>query len=307
MLFTVAAQFAKCITRRRNQLAQPINYDDVPDMQWNSFLQTKPMRKILHASSPRHLRSLKAHDWQLLAESACLLWGKLETEGLLSFVPTAYPTLCLLLKGHFYFSYCDSPQIAITRIFEEQPIHNLLHAAASFHATPDSFLKEVLEHHKNQLLSPIDGKTPLHLLCTRLNANSTEHWIRVFLELCQTAARLTDHSGRLPFHHACESGITWSQGLSDLLKATPYAAVAHINGRSPFQLAVIAYEDKSDQEDPLRGTSRWSATRRRRTCQDQTPDDDQQVENQDQNRSLDQINTLFRLLLLDPTVVADLV
>ena len=60
-----------------------------------------------------------------------------------------------------------------------------------------------------------------------------------------------DDNGRLPLHYACELGLSWDDGLKDILCANKNA-VQKIDGKTslyPFMLSAVSLEPNNDLED----------------------------------------------------------
>jgi ankyrin repeat protein len=80
------------------------------------------------------------------------------------------------------------------------------------------------------------------LLCAAIRVDAPHSHIKCILDLVKNAAFVRDHDNRLPIHHAVERGMSWSNGLKDIVDANP-TAVSEIDCKTclyPFLSAAIS-------------------------------------------------------------------
>jgi hypothetical protein len=270
---------------------EPVEITLPSDVAWNNFLSSKALNTILTA---RHKRQLPNSPtvWSELCREACKLWNQLDKEGLVDNLPTVYPTLCLLIKGNYYFQNC--PNDSQRLMFEEEPYTNVVRSAAACPTSPYSFVKRLLDTQKHQLvIADYSGrKTPLHVLCgneMNCHRSNKESLVALFVKSFAKAATDVDSEGMYPLHIACKAKCTWSTGIEALVNAAPQVALLEYRNQSPFLITVIAH---AKQVENVHSYFPSHPT----------------VVNQ---KALDQfesevLGTLFELLRLDPSVIASL-
>ena len=269
---------------------EPLDAVIPSDVAWNKLLVSKPMNAILTARHSSHLPTSPA-IWADLCQAACKLWIQLDKNGLIEYLPTVYPTLCLVIKGNYYFQ--AFPNEAGQLLFDEDPYTNLLRSVAACSICPYSFVKRLLETQAHQLmLADYAGrKTPLHVLCDRddvhLDANSRP-LIALFVESCAMVASEMDNEGLYPLHRACRAGYVWSTGIKELVNAAPAILLLEYQGQTPFIMAALAHARKKERENIRQAISHFPD--QRYTAQYET----------------EVTETLFEMLRLDPNVVKDL-
>ena len=282
----VACWISNLVTGKRSIVAvePPVDSTVPSDVAWNNFLSSEPMNTILTARHESQLPDSSA-VWSTLCKEACKLWNQLDKDGLIDKLPTVYPTLCLLLKGNYYFQ--NSPRNSQRLMFEEEPYTNLVRSAAACPTAPYSFVKRLLETQKHQLIigDYIGRKTPLHVLCgLEMNCNrNKDSLVALFVKSSTNAATNLDSEGLYPLHIACKAKYTWSTGIEALVNAAPRIALLEYRNQSPFVIAVIAHATEEHSDFPAHPT----------------------IVNQ---KELDQLEsevlgTLFELLRLDPSVI----
>ncbi len=77
------------------------------------------------------------------------------------------------------------------------------------------------------------------LLSAAIHVDAPYSHIKCILDLVNNAALVRDRDNRLPIHHAVERGISWSNGLKDIVDANP-AAVSEIDCKICFYPFVSA-------------------------------------------------------------------
>lgn len=213
---------------------------------------SKEMDKILTARQQTDLPKSKV-VWKTLCQKACHLYDGLDADGLIDYLPTVYPVLCLLIKGSFYFQI-HRWRKARKLMFDEEPFLNLIQAA-TFVNCPYTFADRLLAVHKSQLLitGPGDNPTPLHVLCRQEAPLNYDRKIKTLIHLfaasCNKAAAQIDTDGYFPLHSACKSKHTWSTGIESLVKAAPQVVALSCENRTPFVLSALAHApEKSHPE-----------------------------------------------------------
>ena len=259
------------------------------DVAWNEFLVSKPMNTVLIARHARHLPASPAL-WAELCRTACNLWIRLDNDGLIDFLPTVYPTLCLVIKGNYYFQTC--PVEARQRMFEEEPYTNLVRSVAACPFCPYSFASRLLETQRHQLMLAdyVQRQTPLHVLCDQEEIHrdpSRESLVVLFVESCATVTSEMDSEGLHPLHRACRASYMWSSGIKELVQAAPQIVHLEYRGQTPFIMVALAHAKKKDR-----------ARRQSSSC---VPD-----QLATERYDVEVIETLFEMLRLDPKVVKDL-
>lgn len=136
----------------------------------------------------------------------------------------------------------------ILLFFPSQSIHahqdkyghtpTLLHVASTRQLPPGLF-PLMLDMFASDIMTPDSmGRLPLHYACLHPHANrysEIKSKIQLLLEAGGTTMclhsdhRSTTNGGRLPLHYALDSGITWREGVQDLLDAHP----SHLRYRDP--------------------------------------------------------------------------
>ena len=259
------------------------------DVAWSNFLSSEPMNTILTARHTRHLPKTK-EVWADLCQTACKLWMDLDEEGLIDYIPTAYPTICMVIKGKYYFQLY--PREARRLMFEEEPYTNLVRAMAACSCCPYSFATRLLGTQAHQLMiSDYAGhQTPLHVLCGQevKRDDDKEPLIALFVKSCTKAASEIDKEGLYPLHRACKAKYTWSTGIQDLVKAAPQIATLERDGKTPFVMSALAHAKKKD-------------TNNRRQPSPHSSDQEEEAK-----IDVEVTETLFELLRLDPTAIMDL-
>jgi hypothetical protein len=228
---------------------------DLPSshIDWEVFVKSSVMLDILYADNPRDLPS-SPQIWDDLCQEACSLWNSLMKDGLIDRIPMCYPTLCMLIKGRYYYQRLKEK--AAERIFAENASTNLVRSLATCPYCPLSFAERVLNNHKNQLwIADYEtNQTPLHLLCIQEKRSSNgmvDSLIPLFVRLCNSSASVIDKEGRYPLHCACQSRYTWRTGIHELVFAAPSIVTSVYNNQVPFillALALAGMNDKANQE-----------------------------------------------------------
>lgn len=260
------------------------------DVAWNKFLVSKRMNTILTARHARHLPSSPA-IWADLCQTACKLWIQLDNDGLIDYLPTVYPTLCLVIKGNYYFQ--TYPTEARQLMFDEDPYTNLVRSVAACSFCPYSFARRLLETQTHQLMIAdyVGRQTPLHVLCDQEEIHrdpNSESLVALFVESCATVTSEMDSEGLYPLHRACKASYTWSTGIEILVKAAPQIVLLEYRGQTPFMLVALAHARKKD------GARRSPSS----SCSSHQPAMAQY--------DTEVTETLFEMLRLDPNVVKHL-
>lgn len=130
-------------------------------------------------------------------------------------------------------------------------LHNLkneqtheLHVALELPCSP-RILSWFVRMYPNQVKVPMtDGKLPLHAFVTSkiyINNKETDSLIQMFLEIYPESAG-SWFRGKLPIHHAIESGCTWTNGLQRLLYAYPEARQMPNSESRLYPFMMAAYD-----------------------------------------------------------------
>jgi hypothetical protein len=93
----------------------------------------------------------------------------------------------------------------------------LLHACVEIECNP-SLIQFAAALHPDQILEPADSHRRVLL---HIAASKSPCVFKAVLNLNRRAVARTDTFGRLPLHYAIESGKTWGDGISDLIKEHP--------------------------------------------------------------------------------------
>jgi hypothetical protein len=209
------------------------------------------MERILNAVKASDLPKSKV-KWITLSVKACRIYEELDVDGLADYITTAYPTVCLLMKGALYFRIYPGAK-ARELIFHEEPSVNMVQAAASCVYCPYTVAVQLLRPQDPQLLVVVPkGKSiPLQILCRRTAPRhhdvNTRSLIQLFTESCREAATLVDYDGYYPLHRACKSKYTWATGIESLVKAAPQMIEMTCDNRSPFVISALAHARKHVQ------------------------------------------------------------
>jgi ankyrin repeat protein len=100
---------------------------------------------------------------------------------------------------------------------------NLIHACVGVHTCPSSLLDNALLLYPEQLSKPDDnGSVPLHVACSRPDAAH----VKDILRACPTASKIRNQEGRLPIELAVECGLSWTDGVGELLLSNPISLEA---------------------------------------------------------------------------------
>lgn len=94
----------------------------------------------------------------------------------------------------------------------------IVHACAGIHGCPETLLEYAMLLYPEQLLIPNEnGQLPLHIAASRSDAAN----VKAILGACPEASTVRDHEGRLPVELAVASGLSWKDGIGQLLASNP--------------------------------------------------------------------------------------
>ena len=107
---------------------------------------------------------------------------------------------------------------------------SILHASLAQNAPPE-IVNEALRIAPNGFcgVRDIRGNMPLHY-AVKSRALRGTGLLQTILRSFPQAASATDAVGRLPLHEGLRSGLTWTDGLSDVFAFYPAAVTKHTNG-----------------------------------------------------------------------------
>jgi hypothetical protein len=285
-------QWVTTILNRLQGAARSPSTDLQSHILWEKFIKSSDMLIILYADHPSQLPSSPQH-WDSLCQTACDLWNSLMKDSLIDLIPMCYPTLCLLMKGRYY--YQNLPERAADMIFAEVPSINLVRSLATCPYCPLSFAERVLNNHKNQLwIADYEtNQTPLHVLCIqqkRSSESTAESMIPLFVRLCVSSASEMDKEERYPLHCACQSVYSWKTGIDDLVLAAPSTISKEYNNQVPFELLAIALSRKKDEVNQRKSS-------RQQVLNEIVVSEAEKV------KEIRDIETLFEVLRLYPSIV----
>eukprot|EP00540_Astrosyne_radiata_P001518 CAMPEP_0116829646 /NCGR_PEP_ID=MMETSP0418-20121206/4330_1 /TAXON_ID=1158023 /ORGANISM="Astrosyne radiata, Strain 13vi08-1A" /LENGTH=295 /DNA_ID=CAMNT_0004458675 /DNA_START=343 /DNA_END=1230 /DNA_ORIENTATION=- len=166
--------------------------------------------------------------------------------------------------------YKDAPK-ARRALFREPPLYNALQAASychssccDLHCCPLDFVQEILRRvGRGALAEMYRGQTPLQMILTtppqnedndnhhnnghysggfsclhypnktsKATKNRTEgDWIRFYVQENPHMALIDDANGYFPLHRACQSGVSWNEGLKELFQSAPQVLTLESNKR----------------------------------------------------------------------------
>ena len=220
--------------------------------------------------------------------------------------------LCFLLKGTFYLIN----GIPLKALNEETSNQFLLHAAAAIlpvcqktNRAKSAILRfvwdRILHLHGEQISQegPFLRRFPLHIaVATSIRATAerpspvdpakadTNLQLGIFKSIMDRSptwiASVQDASGNYPFHLACASGYSWSEGLETLFRAAP--VVAHCS----CTLLLMGKPNQSKKK--RRNGFKWFQTK---SCKAKKQHLDAPTAEE-----IDALNTVFQLLQTDPSI-----
>ena len=115
---------------------------------------------------------------------------------------------------------------------EEGFFETLLHVACESPCPVGLFPLLVQIFRQDVLIKDTDGRLPLHRACSNAISNRSSDVsskVQLLLQVSKESASSRDVEGRTPFHVALEAGISWDEGLCELVQSNP----SLLNGRDP--------------------------------------------------------------------------
>jgi len=277
---------------------------------WEQFLESNEMKRILKASKPRQLPT-EATAWVRPLRTAIRLWKELESVSVEA-TPIVYPVLCLLFKGtHLMQKYGKGGR---KRLLHQDASEGLVRACLLVTSVecPHGFLKQLLEKHPEQLEERLDGKTPLWVLLEnrqedvyryRYGPGIYPDLLATMVEANPNVASIT-YKNRYPLHQACQRGYVWRNGVEMLVKAAPQAMQASANAPGvlhPIMEVGLAHAEARASRQAAADEDMFSHYHT--ACHRSYYHHSQQMARAERDAIV--TDTLFELLMMDPTVVSN--
>lgn len=165
----------------------------------------------------------------------------------------------LLLKAAYHHNSLEK-KLCTTSMSIDFSVDNILHAALALHAyIPSSIIPFILQKYPEQAFERDQfGRLPLSIA---LSVHCSSTWSRreaivQLLNINPNAARMPSTDGRQPLTIALKNGMTWNEGIEDLIKANPkslHAIDETTSGLYPFMIA--ACEPAPTRSGPISESS----------------------------------------------------